>query len=345
MRVASYLNFAGLVVLCMLIMNSCKVEDSRSGSGGFSRGKAGSAGTQFQIRYRPKWQAQAQFAGVYMAQHRGLYEQYGLNVKIQRLLHAQEATDSLYQGHSDIVHIDLLNALEENRDSTKIVSIGQITQKGSVLLVGKKSRGINSLEDFRGKKLGIWRSGSYLITELFLRKSKIPMETVPIDWSINLFTQNVVDVINAMRYNEYHQILQAGILESDLFVVDLADLGYQVPDEGFYVTPAFYQAHPRECEAFLRATMDGWLYAFSHPEEALDVVLKMMQDDNIRANRAHQKWMLEQMKAVVMPTTEEMGKLKEKDYSYALQLLIDYDNFPRKIPYEEFYPNAAQKRR
>jgi NitT/TauT family transport system substrate-binding protein len=345
MKAANFLNFTGVAVLCMLLFTSCKAEKSRPGDGKIGGAAASRTETNFTIRYRPKWQSQAQFAGVYMAHHKGFYEQYGLDVKIQRLLQAHEATDSLYHGCSDVVHIDLLNALEENRDSTRIVNIGQVTQKNSVLLVGKKSRGINSLEDFRGKKLGMWRSGSFLITELFLLKSKIPMQVVPIDWSISLFTQDVVDVINAMRYNEYHQLLQAGIREEDLFVVDLAELGYQIPDEGFYVTPEFYHAHPQECEAFLRATMDGWLYAFSHREETLDLVLKRMQDDNIRANRTHQGWMLEQMKEVVMPSTDEMGILKKQDYQNALQLMTEFYDFPRNIPYEEFYPNAAKKRR
>jgi len=339
-----YMYFTVLVLLCFLVIASCKGERSQAGEGLQKRGKSESQSGNFRIRYRPKWQTQAQFAGVYMAIHKGIYDQYGLDVKIQNLLQTKDAVDSLRYGNSDVIHLDLLHALEVVRDSTWIVNIGQIAQKNSLLLVGKRSRGINSLEDFRGKKLGKWRSGSYLITELFLKKSKIPMEIIPIDWSISLFTQNVVDVINAMRYNEYHQILQAGIHEEELFVADLSELGFEIPDEGFYVSREFYKSYPRECGAFVRATMDGWLYAFSNPDETIDVVIKRMQDDNQPANKVHQRWMLDRMKEAVIPSIAEMGKLKEKDLQNALSLLTEFYYYPRSIPYTEFYPNAAEKR-
>jgi len=332
-----------VVVLSVVLLVSCKPDRSRLDDGHIRAGKSGVHQDLFRIRYRPKWQAQAQFAGIYMAESRGIYEQYGLDVEIQGLLQAQDAIDSLKSGTSDVVHLDLLRAIDVQRDSTWITNIGQINQKNAILLVGKRSRGINSLNDFKGKKLGEWRSGSYLITDIFLKGSKIPMEIVPIDGSINLFTQNVVDVVNVMRYNEYHQLLQAGIKEEDLFVADLSELGYQIPDEGFYVSKEFYSLHPNECKAFVDATMDGWLYAFSHPEEAIDEVVKRMQQDNIRANRAHQRWMLDKMKEVIMPIAGDLGKLKKTDYQNALKLMTEYYDFTRDIPFEEFCPNAAQK--
>lgn len=332
-----------VVVLSVVLLVSCKLDRSRLDDGHIRAGKSGVHQDLFRIRYRPKWQAQAQFAGIYMAESRGIYEQYGLDVEIQGLLQAQDAIDSLKSGTSDVVHLDLLRAIDVLRESTWITNIGQINQKNAILLVGKRSRGINSLNDFKGKKLGKWRNGSYLITDIFLKGSKIPMEIVPIDWSISLFTQNVVDVINVMRYNEYHQLLQAGIKEEDLFVADLSELGYQIPDEGFYVSKEFYSLHPNECKAFVDATMDGWLYAFSHPEEAIDEVVKRMQQDNIRANRVHQRWMLDKMKEVIMPIAGDLGKLKKTDYQNALKLMTEYYNFTRDIPFEEFCPNGAQK--
>ena len=328
-----------VLILCGLLF-SCKGNKSESEDTHLPARAVSDNATLFPIRFRPKWQTQAQFAGIYMALNKGFYAQHGLDVQLQSVLLTEPAVDTLLQGHSDIVHIDLLNALDLCRETSKIVNIAQINQKNSVYLVGKKSRGINSLEDFKGKRLGLWRSGSNMATRLFLAKKNIPMEIINIDWSINLFTQNAVDVINAMDYNEYHQILQAGIAQDDLFIAEQQELGLTVPDEGFYTTPQFYKAHAKECKAFVKATLDGWLYAFSHVEETLDLVLKMMQDDNIRANRAHQLWMLNHMKEAIMPNTSEMGILKQRDYEDAMDLMIEYQDFPRRISYEEFYPNA-----
>ncbi|MCK9185106.1 MAG: ABC transporter substrate-binding protein [Candidatus Cloacimonetes bacterium] len=294
------------------------------------------------IRYCPKWQPQAQFAGIYMAINKGLYAQYGLDVQVQELMQASDAIDSVSEGSLDVVPLDLLAAIIANSEKTRLVNIGQISQKNTMLLVAKKSKQINSLADFEGKRIGIWRSSSNLITKAFLKEQGISMQFVTIDWSINLFLQGGVDVINAMRYNEYHQMLQAGLKKEELFIADLHELGCRIPDEGLYVKPEFYQEHPKQCKAFMQATKDGWLYAFSHPEETVDVVMDLMHAAKIRANRAHQIWMLNEMKKNVMPSAAEIGILKKEDYQRALNLLKAEMDFPRDIAFEEFYPNGAK---
>jgi NitT/TauT family transport system substrate-binding protein len=300
-----------------------------------------SGSDRFEIRFSPKWHPQAQFAGIYMAIEKGIYDQYGLDVILAEPFSSEEALTKLDLGEIDIGHFDLSQAILANRDSSHIVNIGQISQKNSVMLVGKRSRGISSIRDFNNKKLGIWRRTSHIVTEAFIKENSINIQQIPIDWSVNIFIQDAVDVINVMRYNEYYQLLQAGFSEEELFIVDLCDWDLDIPDEGFYVRPAFFREHPEVCRSFLQATIDGWLYAFSHPDEAVDLVLRIMQDANIRANRAHQSWMLEKMKDIVMPSASEIGILKREDFDKALDLSVKYSNLDRKISFEEFYPYAA----
>lgn len=277
-----------------------------------------------------------------MARKMGFYEDYGINLNLQDALSDKGALDSLIVGKGDVIHMDLLTALNINRDSTVVVNICQVSQKSSLLLVGRKSRGIRSLQDFQGKKLGIWRSGPNLVTRTYLDDHDIKMEIIPIDWSINLFTANVVDVINVMQYNEYHQLLQAGIPEEDLFVLPLDTAGYDIPDEGFYVTPGFYQANPKLCQDFAEATMDGWTYAITHQEETIEEVLRIMQEAKIRANKAQQTWMLSEMKKAVMAQPTTFGKLSKADYLNAHSIMKRTGKQSRDIPYEEFYPRAKQ---
>ncbi|MCB5252348.1 MAG: ABC transporter substrate-binding protein [Candidatus Cloacimonadaceae bacterium] len=334
---------AGIIVLCIVILSACKSRSSKGGDA--SPGTSVSSENGFTIRYCPKWQPHAQFAGIYMAMEKGFYAQYGLDVKMLNHIHSSEAIDSLAAGYLDVIHIDLLAAILANSAETKVVNIGQNSQKNTMLLVAKRSSGINSLADFEGKKLGIWRSSSNLITRAFLKENDINMQLVPIEWSINLFLQGAVDVINAMSYNEYHLMLQSGLKEEDLFIADLHELGYTIPDGGFYVTPQFYSEHPEQCKAFMQATKDGWLYAFSHPEETIDVVMELMHKAKIRANRAHQLWTLQKIKTSVMPTAAEIGILKPEDYRNAINLLKQEMDFSRDLPFEEFYPNGAEKRK
>jgi len=337
-RFLAILVYLGMIIF-LISISTCKSQETK----GYERHlpSADQKTERFELRFSPKWYPQAQFAGIYMAIEKGIYDQYGLDVSLKDPLSGEVALSLLESGQIDIANFDLSQAVMTNCDSTRIVNIGQISQKNSVLLVGKRSRGISSISDFNNKKLGIWRRTSHIVTEAFIKKNGLNVQMIPIDWSVQVFIQDAVDVINVMRFNEYYQLLQAGFREEDLFIVDLSDYGLEIPNEGFYVTPQFFQEHPEECRAFLQATIDGWLYAFSHQEETIDLVLKIMHDANIRANRAHQNWMLDNMKEIVMPSVAEIGILKRKDFEKTVEICHKYSNLKREISFEEFYPYAA----
>jgi len=90
------------------------------------------------------------------------------------------------------------------------------------------------------------------------------MDIVDLDTSINLFLKDGIDIMNVMRYNEYHQLQQAGIDIEDLFTVSFADIGLNVADNGLYTTREFYEKHSKHCRDFVDATIEGWLYAINN---------------------------------------------------------------------------------
>ncbi len=67
----------------------------------------------------------------------------------------------------------------------------------------------------------------------------------------------------------------------------------------------------------MQASIEGWTYAFTHPEEALDIVMQYVNEAHIGTNRVHQKWMLERMKDLISPqeARNPMGILREEEYN------------------------------
>jgi len=92
----------------------------------------------FTIRYRPVWTAQAEFAGVYMAQKKGFYHDKGLNVLIQTGGPHYPPYDNLQDGHSDIVQMSLLTAIKRDSEKDNLVNLAQLMQRTYLMLVGKK---------------------------------------------------------------------------------------------------------------------------------------------------------------------------------------------------------------
>ena len=330
-----------LLLLSIVVLTGCNKSDKRNAAVPQSNIEKSPKSTElFTIRYYPVWTHQAEFAGIYMAQKKGLYNDKGLNVIIQTGGPQYSPYDNLQDGRSDIVQMSLLTALKRDSEKGNLVNLAQLMQRTYLMLVGKKSKGINSITDFSEKRIGLWKTDDRLLSLIFLQQNKLNMDIVDLDISINLFLKDGIDVINVMLYNEYHQILQTGIDPDDLFSIAFADIGLNVPDNGLYTTREFYERHSKYCRDFVEATIEGWLYAINNQEETISTVLEIMHKHHLPANRPHQKWMLKELSQDYEVDRSQIGVLQESDFEKAKRLLAEQNMPVTNQTYRSFYPYA-----
>ncbi|MBF0487351.1 MAG: ABC transporter substrate-binding protein, partial [Nitrospirae bacterium] len=96
---------------------------------------------------------------------------------------------------------------------------------------------------------------------------------------------------------------------------------------------------------FARASIEGWLYAFAHPDEAIGIVMKYMLKAHIPSNTAHQRWMLAKMRDLIIPDndTAHIGILRQEDYERTASEL-KADGLTETIPeFNSFYKNCVKK--
>ena len=78
-----------------------------------------------------------------------------------------------------------------------------------------------------------------------------------------------------MTYNEYWQVIDAGLSEDDIVVFNYTDEGVATLEDGLYVLedrlqdPEFVDTMAR----FVKASMKGWMWAKDNPEDAAMIVL------------------------------------------------------------------------
>lgn len=294
------------------------------------------------VRFLPQWHHQAQFAGVYVAKAKGFYEDFGLDVIIQSGGPQAPAAASLENGSTDISTLFLLTALSHRDTGQNFVNIAQVSQKSSLMLVAKREKGINSIQDLEGRKVALWRTDFRDLSLIFFKQNKLNVSIVPVDWSINLFLNGAVDAMNVMNYNEYHLLYQAGMDFEELFSIPYSEVGLNIVEDGIYCTEEYYLNNPRLCKDFAEATMNGWLYAINHRDEALSIVLDIMNRDHLPANRAHQKWMLDKMREVILAKAGVLGTLQRSSYEDAQNLMLQNGLLKTSTPFERFAPNAPQ---
>jgi NitT/TauT family transport system substrate-binding protein len=311
---------------------------------GFAHDAGAGAAVLKKATFLPQWSPQAQFAGYYVAYEKGFYRKRGIDLTILQGGPNQPPNLFLEQGKADFVTIWLSTAIQRRSEGFRLVNIGQIIQRSALMLVAKKASNIKTPEDMNGKKVGLWGGDFQLQPTAFFEKYKLRVTVVPQSFSVNLFLRDGVDVASAMWYNEYHVILNAGVNPEELNTFFFDDYGLNFPEDGIYALEETYKRDPALCCAFVEASLEGWRYAFSHPDEALDIVLNYISRAKIPANRVHQRWMLERMKDIVLPRDKnaELGLLQQGDYQHVSRELAKHGAVKNIPAYESFFVGCRQ---
>ncbi len=293
------------------------------------------------VVFLPQWLPQAQFAGYYMAYEKGFFKSRGIDLKLLRGGPEQNPSILLTSGKTHFSTLFLSSAIELRNRGIPIVNVGQIVQRSGFILVTRKISGIASPIDLNGRKVSLWNEFS-LQPKAFFRKYGIKVQIVPQGATLNLFLRGGVTAASAMWYNEYHTLINSGIDEDELQPFYFDRYGLNFPEDGIYCMADTYRRDPTLACNVLRASLDGWRYAFEHPEETLDVVMKHIRKANADGNRVHQKWMLARMNDLILPMGSRtvQGYLKQEDYLRVAGEL-QRNGIIRSIPsYGDFYANC-----
>ena len=291
-----------------------------------------------QVRFIPHWSPQAQFAGYYVAKDKGFYARRGLEVELLRGGPDRPAGMALSQGRADFASMFLSRGLELRSQGVPVANVGQVVQRSALMLVAKKSSGILSPIDLDGRRISVWPE--FQAQPLaFFRRYNMNVTIVPQGYTLNLFLMDGVDAASVMWYNEYNTLILAGINENELSVFFLADYGANFPEDGLYCLDNLVRDDPELVRDFVQASFEGWLYAFAHPEEALDAVMRRVEEANLPTNRVHQRWMLARMQNIILPQGQNtlIGQLTEQNYELVAAELFETGVIDHIAPFRSFY--------
>ena len=230
-----------------------------------------------------KWVTQGQFAGYYVAKDKGYYEDEDLNVTIKPGGPDIAPPQIIAGGGADVIIEWMPAALASREKGVPLVNIAQPFQRSGMMLTCRKETGITKPEDFRGKTLGVWFFGNEYPFLSWMSQLGIPteggsngVEVIKQGFNVDPLLQKQADCISTMTYNEYWQVIDAGIPADELVVFKYEDEGVATLEDGLYVLEDSLNddATVDKLVRFVRASMKGWEFAAKNPEEAADIVLE-----------------------------------------------------------------------
>ena len=286
------------------------------------------------IVFTPQWTAQAQFAGYYVAEAKGFYREAGVKVKIEHPSATQPAMSRLRKNECQATTLQLCQAMEIIDDGIPLVNILQTSMNNAMVIVS--ARGVDPLTQ-KGAKVGVWSVGFGQLAICMSIKDHLNYEWIRFAQNINLFLAGALDATLAMSYNEYYQLVQAGIEMTDKNVYRFRDHGYNVQEDGVYITRDYYEKHRDQAKKFAEASRKGWEWAAEHPEEALDIVMQYVDAAHIATNRVMQRLMLNEVLnlQVDRESKKREFRLRPDMVQKASRLMVDCQMLSRNITYEE----------
>jgi NitT/TauT family transport system substrate-binding protein len=288
-----------------------------------------------------KWVTQGQFAGYYVAQDKGFYEDAGLDVTIKPGGPDVAPPQVIAGGGADVVIDWMPSALASREKGVPLVNIAQIFKTSGMMLTCRKDSGIKSPADFKGRTLGVWFFGNEYPFLSWMGKLGLPTEggadgvtVLKQGFNVDPILQKQADCVSTMTYNEYWQIIDAGLSPDDLLVFKYEDQGVATLEDGLYVMeenlkdPAFVAKMAK----FVAASVKGWEYTAAHPDEAAEIVLE--NDATGAQTEKHQIRMVAEINKLVAGSAKGIGYLDPADYQRTVDILLGNKSTPviTKIP-------------
>jgi len=282
-----------------------------------------------------KWVTQAQFGGYYVAQDKGYYSAAGLDVTIKPGGPDIATPQVIAGGGADVIVDWMPSALASREKGVSLVNIAQIFKKSGMMLTCRKDSGIKSPSDFRGKTLGVWFYGNEYPFLSWMSQLGIPTKggsngvtVLKQGFNVDPILQKQAECVSTMTYNEYWQVVDAGLSPSELVVYKYEDQGVATLEDGLYVLEKNLRnkAFVDKMARFLRASIKGWKYAADHPDEAADIVLE--NDDTGAQTEKHQRRMMREINKLVGNQPQGIGYLIPADYNRTVKVLMSSDSTP-----------------
>jgi NitT/TauT family transport system substrate-binding protein len=287
--------------------------------------------TAEKIIFYTHWMPQSQFVGYYAAREKGFYAQEGLDVSIRHPEPSDDVCNFLKEKKTDIALLYLSDAITARINGLKIVNVMQLLQQSSLMFVSHYP--LRSMRDLNHYSIGMW---GYMtpkfISNAFSLWGISTKNVVRFSDGVNPFLSKALDVSIVTSYNEYYTLEECGF--KCKYKMRWSDYGYDIAEDGLYVTTEYYKKHRETIDKFIRATRKGWEWVSDNPAKALQIVLKQIRANQGGKNAYHQRKEMEEVLRLL--TNKRTGKrsyrLDKRDFDAAMKIM----HATGKISYNDF---------
>lgn len=309
------------------------------GIGCISNAKADSQDT---IRLQLKWRHQFQFAGYYAAKLKGFYKDEGLNVKILEGGPYISPVHNILNGKADIGIFDA-NVLLSNSAKKPLVVLANIMQSSPYCILSLKSKNILQPSDLAGKSILVQEDQGWGIFKTILLKEGIKSDqinVIPRSQDSEEIISGKADAVVTYITSQPQRIREMGY---DVNIIRPVEYGVDFYGDVIFSTKAYAYEDTKRTDAFVKASLKGWEYAFQHEDEIIDYILTLPGVKSYGNNRSFLKYEAKEVKKLVMPDLVNIGHTNLGRWQFMLNIYQQLGLADKSITLKGFIYNPEEE--
>lgn len=217
------------------------------------------------------WKHQFQFAGYYVAQQKGYYQQAGLKVDIKEYDFNEDYIENVASGKFEfgVAHSSVI--FKRYNKYSNIILLNAIHQSSPFALLSLKYK---NLEDVVGKNIMMSSDETVGVSiNAMLQSKKIPQKSYKLIKNTfkSMDLLSYADFMPVYISNEPYILRQKNI---EYFIFYPKDYGYDFYSDILFTTKEMIENNKKDVDSFRQASLMGWKYAYENIDETVDIILK-----------------------------------------------------------------------
>lgn len=228
------------------------------------------------------WKFEGPAAPYFLAIDNGHFAAEDLDVSISAGQGSLDAIPKVATGAYPIGFADinsLVKFLDQN-PGAPVQAVMMVYDKPPFAIVGRKSQGINGIEDLEGSVLGAPPpDGAWAQFPAFAIANDIDVDTIkvePVGFPTRepMLAEGQVDSVTGFSFSSYLNLVRLGVPESDLTTLLMADYGLALYGNAVIVNTDYASENPEIITGFISALVKGVMDAAADPEAGAKAVIK-----------------------------------------------------------------------
>jgi putative hydroxymethylpyrimidine transport system substrate-binding protein len=238
-----------------------------------------------------------------VAQEKGYFDEENLVIELNPVnSFTSDPIAILLDGKADIA-IATADQVLINKDKGKeIKAFGNVFNRSLACFMYKDGKGINSLSDFQGKKIAVYKKFDTENILLALKKNdslNINENDIYQAGAIDAFTGNEYDILGSYFHNEPIDMKLQG---EKVSIIDPEKYGVRFYSDTYIYVPSTEIGEGKDKEddklkRFIRAANRGWEYTRKNPDEAIKIMFAKVR--NIQKTEKREEKEKESLKVLI----------------------------------------------